>query len=375
MKLNNTRTKKTQRQEEEDQGEEEENVVMFQAATRAVDTAPSSDAGKKWALKKVNESRIHFTLQSRAPCAKQWPLPGYYLRTEWSVGCSFRFHPPKGTRCSASHLSYHSAMTPSTMPLICELIKTQVHPIISDGFQIVHFTKTQERKFNSLIIFPSNARSTMWFKRALSYCNPLHKLQDNPAARLFTEELKESDEDRIPASTPEYTRSFATKIREAEERLGIVHDQQFSYLQLEEAAALDLLKRMDAERPHSPFLSNFNLDTEHPTRPDHHPRADPPVVIALRSRLRFDNTLLNSPLHKRKMKASPKCEHCGQPEAIKHAILPCSQYDSARSNLFAALGFRPPDNHLMDFCLSRTSDRKLKGRNLLPLNALQPRSS
>ena len=52
-------------------------------------------------------------LRSRAPCAKQCPLPRYYLRTERSVGCSFRFHPPKGTICSASHLSYHSARTPS----------------------------------------------------------------------------------------------------------------------------------------------------------------------------------------------------------------------------------------------------------------------
>ena len=202
----------------------------------------------------------------------------------------------------------------------------------------------------------------MWFKSTLSYSHRLHKLQDNLAARLFAEELQESDEDRIPASTPEYTHSFATKIREAEEKLGLVHDQHFSSLQLKEAAALDLLKRMDDEHPHSPFLSNFDLDTEHPTRPDHHLRADPPAVIALRSRLRLDSTLLNSPLHKRKMKASPKCEHCGQPETIKHVILSCSQYDSARSDLFAALGFRPPDNHLMEICLGRTSDRKLKGR-------------
>ena len=45
-------------------------VVMFQAATRAVDTAPSSAACKKRTLRKVNESHIHFTLPSRAPCAK-----------------------------------------------------------------------------------------------------------------------------------------------------------------------------------------------------------------------------------------------------------------------------------------------------------------
>ena len=70
----------------------------------------------------------------------------------------------------------------------------------------------------------------MWFKIVLSYSHRLHKLQENPAARLFAEELEESDEDRIPASTPESTRSFATKIREVEEKLGLVHDQHFSSL-------------------------------------------------------------------------------------------------------------------------------------------------
>ena len=79
-------------------------------------------------------------------------------------------------------------------------------------------------------------------------------------------------------------------------------------------------------------------------------------------RLRLNSTLLNSPLYKRKMKASPKCEHCGQPETIEHVILSCTQYDSARSDLFAALGFRPPDDYLMEICLGRTPDRKLKGR-------------
>ena len=37
-------------------------VVMFQAAIRAVNTAPSYDPGKKRALRKVNESRVHFGL-------------------------------------------------------------------------------------------------------------------------------------------------------------------------------------------------------------------------------------------------------------------------------------------------------------------------
>ena len=160
----------------------------------------------------------------------------------------------------------------------------------------------------------------------------------------------------------ERVHAFIRHLREAEEKLGLVHDQHFSSLQLKEAAALDLLKRMDDEHPHSSFLSNFDLDIEHPTRPGHHLGADPPAVIALRSCLRLDSTLLNSPLHTRKMKASPKCEHCGQLETIKHVILSCSQYDSARSDLCAALGFRPPDNYLMEICLGRTSDRKLKGR-------------
>ena len=77
----------------------------------------------------------------------------------------------------------------------------------------------------------------------------------------------------------------------------------------------------------------------------------------------------------RKIKASPNCGHCGQPEAIKHAILSCSQYDSARSDLFAALRFRLPDDYLMEICLGRTPDEKHKGLILRPMSALRPRSS
>ena len=180
----------------------------------------------------------------------------------------------------------------------------------------------------------------------------------------------------FPKSTPEYTRSFATKIREAEEKLGLVHDQHFSFLQLNEAAAIDLLKRMDDGHPHSPFFSNFDLDTEHPTRPDHYLRADTHAVIALRSRLGLDSTLFNSSLHNRKMKASPKCEHCGQPETIKHVILSCSQYDSLR----APTSSLRSDSGIQTIISWRSASVALhiessKDENLLPTNALRPRSS
>ena len=89
----------------------------------------------------------------------------------------------------------------------------------------------------------------------------------------------------------------------------------------------------------------------------------------------LDSTLLNSPLHTRKMKASPKCEHCGQPEVIKHVILSCSQYDSAHSDLFA-----PSDSGLQTIISWRSASVALqigssKDENLLPINALRPRSS
>jgi hypothetical protein len=40
---------------------------------------------------------------------------------------------------------------PPTLPSICELIKTQLHPIIAYGFPIVRYTKEQEQQIDSII--------------------------------------------------------------------------------------------------------------------------------------------------------------------------------------------------------------------------------
>ena len=120
------------------------------------------------------------------------------------------------------------------------------------------------------------------------------------------------------------------------------------------------MREEEGEKRWAPTFS-LPLDTEHPTRPDHHLG----LSFLLWSRFAPPSARQHSPQQpaaQEEVKASPKCEHCGQPETIKHVILSCSQYDSAGSDLFATLGFRPPDNHLMEICLGRTSDRKLKGR-------------
>ena len=128
-------------------------VVMFQAATRAADTAPSSDAGKKRALRKVNESRIHFTLSDQelpVQNSVHFLVITFEQNGRWddhfdSILPKVRYEVHR--ICRIIRRGY-----PPTMPLICELIKTQFHPIISYGFPIVPFPKTQDRKLHSLIL-------------------------------------------------------------------------------------------------------------------------------------------------------------------------------------------------------------------------------
>jgi hypothetical protein len=274
-----------------------------------------------------------------------------------------------------------------TLPIVCDLIKTQVHPIITYGFPVVQFNATQRHVLDRLIILPIkrslsvfattshaalfiNSRlldvESLWLKSAISYAHSLQKHPQNPACQVFQTELADADADAdvIPSATPAYTRSFASKIREIEARLNLHHDQHISSQQLKEAAAMDMLKRMKEKDPQVLFLKNFDFDHEHPTRVDHHLRADPPAVIALRSRLRLNSTLFNSPLHRRKMKDSPHCNHCGAEETIEHVILSCPRYASARAALIDQLRFKPPDDQLLLICLGRSEDRKLKGRKL-----------
>ena len=63
-----------------------------------------------------------------------------------------------------------------------------------------------------------------------------------------------------------------------------------------------------------------------------------------------------------KWRQGAKYEPCGQPEAIEY-LISCTQYDAARPVLVDMLWFRPPDDYLMEICLRRSPDRKLKGRN------------
>ena len=272
-----------------------------------------------------------------------------------------------------------------TMPIICELIKTKVQPIISYGFPIVHFTKVQERKLNSLIILPikrslSVFRTTshsalfissrlldveaLWSKTALSFAHRLHKLSLNPASELLGLELFDRDHHGSSSSTSvsAYTLSFVSSLHVIETQLGLKHDAHFSSQQLKNAAAIRMMKNMLAENSHAPFLAHFDVSAESPSRLDHHLRSDPPAVIALRSRLRLNSTVFNGPLHKRKMIATPYCIYCPTAvETIDHVLLFCPHYNAARAALFIALGFKPPDDYLLRICLGRTDDRKLKG--------------
>jgi len=229
-----------------------------------------------------------------------------------------------------------------TMPLICDLIKTQVHPIVAYGFPVVHFNKTQQEKLNSLILRPLkralsvfvttshaalfiNSRlldvEGLWKKSAMSYSHRLHKMQQTgsriPAFTVFDWDWNETTLHLTLAKAPSYTLSFATQLESLQKEFGLSHDHHFSSQQLKEAAARDMLQRKLYQGSHAPFLKYFDVQHEHPTRPDHHLRSDPPAVIALRSRLRLNSTVFNSSLHQRRMTASPDCVYCAAtPETV-----------------------------------------------------------
>ena len=281
--------------------------------------------------------------------------------------------------CRIIHKGQHP-----TLPVICELIKTQVHPIIAYGFPMIRYNESQTKKLNSLILIPikrslsafattSHASlfltsklldvQSLWKKKAISYAHRLHRQpRSTPTAQLFRDDLRQSDRGFIPPTAPEYTLSFASKLREVEEQLHLHHDSHLPSQDLKRAAALDMITRMLAKQSQSPFLHNFDPDIDHPTHLDHHLRSDPPPVIALRSRLRLDCTRLNAPLHKRRMVPSPACPHCGRPETIIHVLLQCRQYAQARDRFIDGLGHKPPDDEIIEICLGRTLDRTKKGR-------------
>ena len=128
-----------------------------------------------------------------------------------------------------------------------------------------------------------------------------------------------------------------------------------------------MIQTMLAEEPHAPCVKNFDITHEHPTRLDHHLHADPPAVIALRSRLRLNSSLLNSSLKKKKMKASSQCDHCPcADETLEHVILDCPRYDSARHVFIQSFHPKPPNSigrdEMDSVCLGMSPDHSLKGR-------------
>ena len=142
---------------------------------------------------------------------------------------------------------------PPSLPIICSLIKTLVHPIISYGFPVVQFTKSQEARLNSLIIQPVKRSLTAFSttshaalfinsrlldvhslrkKTLFSYAHRTNKLENNPACFRLRDDIGEFDSHCIPATAPQSTRSFAEQIREIERDFGLSYDQHFSAQQL-----------------------------------------------------------------------------------------------------------------------------------------------
>ena len=149
-----------------------------------------------------------------------------------------------------------------TMPLICDLIKTQIHPIVAYGFPVVHFNKTQQEKLNSLILRPIkralsvfvttshaalfiNSRlldvEGLWRKSAMTYSHRLHKMQQtgsrNPAVTMFDWDWNETPLHITPTKAPGYTLSFATQLESLQKKFGLSHDRHCWSQQLKEAAA------------------------------------------------------------------------------------------------------------------------------------------
>ena len=358
-------------------------VVLFRAANRDRKAQRSVASSEKKARRRVDIAPINFILsRQQLPVQTSARYLGVVFDQHGHWDSHFDSILPKVRYAVHRICRIIRRDHPPCMPIISELIKTHVHPIISYGFPIVRFTQTQQNKLDSLLILPIkrslsvftttshaalfiNSRlldvESLWLKSALSFTHRLHKLRSNPAAQLLQEELNEWDQNLLPSTTPEYTRSFASRVRETERKLHLHADEHMTSRQLKEAAAMHMIKKMQKENSHAPFLINFDLNEDHLTRPDHHLRADPPSLIALRSRLRLNSSLLNSTMCKRKLLLNENCDSCKTPETLQHVILHCPRYDTARSTLFATLGFKPPDDYLLLICLGRTPDRKLRG--------------
>jgi hypothetical protein len=270
-----------------------------------------------------------------------------------------------------------------TLPVICELIKTQVQSIISYSFPVVRFNETQMKALDRLLILPvkrslsvfkttSHASlfvesrlldvSGLWAKSVISYSHRLLKHQDHAAFFQFEYDLAEFDDDMIPATSPDYVQSFAARLRGIEKIMHIKHNEHFESRQLKDAVAADMMKRMLAHDPHALFLQGFAVEEEPTRRVDHYLRADPPAVIALRARVRLGSTAVNVNMNKMKIVNNPACPHCHAVETIQHVILHCPHYGAARFTLESAFAFKPPDDFVMDLCLGRTQDHVKKGR-------------
>ena len=122
-------------------------------------------------------------LRSRAPRAKQCPLPGYYLRTFGGMLTSILSSQRCDMQCIASVVSFGEDTL--TMPLICERIKTQVHTIISYGFPIVcsprHVAQAQQPHHPLYQTLPLRIRHHL-------SCFPLHQLPPSGCRRYMVQE-------------------------------------------------------------------------------------------------------------------------------------------------------------------------------------------
>jgi hypothetical protein len=282
-----------------------------------------------------------------------------------------------------------------------------VQSVITYGFPVIRYNAEQCEQLNRIMITPIRRSLTLplstskqaifaearlldtealWQKSAISFAHKLHRTPTHPASQIYKQELSDFNDGLIPIKRPQYARSFIQngQLHLAEQTLNVKHDQHFENQMLKKASMKAALRRYTSTAKRALFLDDIkndllsDLQSSHLSSVNHYLLGDPPEVIALRARIRFDCSLLNSSLYSRHIIDSDNCPHCpaGCVETLSHCLFDCPHYAAARSKFISSLSQcdNVPDQNDPDFqhavlnaCLGLDCDSKLRDFKQTPM--------
>ena len=250
----------------------------------------------------------------------------------------------------------HFAAPPSALAIrtiVCSL----VHPVISYGFPVIHFTQSQCNVLNSLVCVPLrrclalNSHISqvavflyhkvhdvqgLWNKRAFSFAHRIRRCSPSILSYVATANYNNKFVDRR-RDPPKYCTAWPLLIPDLEEQYGLDIEAHFTNQNLKVKALSNSLQRFLDRKPVAPIFSDhsdFDLTPSLPSSFYH----DSVVLFSIRSRLALNSSLLAFSLHQRHLIPSPNCDRCiNSVDDLHHRLFDCPRYSLPRADFAARL--------------------------------------